>query len=236
LGTPGPLIAADLEHAARCAVALAAGAPPPLPRDPADAETVAREIVDAAAPQQRAVCGLFAGGTLAQEAASAMARALGGRLHDAGGTRSGEVLSLEARGGAVGVRHSVLDLGDDAYTRGRPHPLIDPRLRNEELVAQAGSGAVGLFILDVILGTGSHDDPAEALAPALAAARAATEAAGGTFQVIASLCGTEDDSQGYQRQRAALEAQGVRVAASSSAAAAVAARVAALLANEEVAR
>ena len=235
-GMPGPLIAADLEHAARCSVALAAGAQLPAPRDPADAEAMAREIVDAAGPRQRAVCGLFAGGTLAQEAASAIARALGGHLRDAGGTRPGEVLRLAARGGSVGLAYSVLDLGDDAYTRGRPHPLIDPRVRNQELVAQAGTGVFGLFILDVILGTGSHEDPAGALAPALAAARAASEAAGGTLQVIASLCGTEDDSQGYQRQRAALEAQRVRVAASSSAAAAVAARVAALLANEGEAR
>jgi hypothetical protein len=125
--------------------------------------------------------------------------------------------------------HSILDLGDDAYTRGRPHPLIDSRLRNAELLAQAGTGEVALFVLDVILGAGSHPDPAGALGPTLAAARAATEAAGGHVHVIASVCGTEDDSQGYGRQRAALEASGVRVARSSSMAAAVAGRVAALL-------
>jgi hypothetical protein len=183
---------------------------------------VAREVVTAAGPKQRAVRGLFAGGTLAQEAAAAISRAVGTAPSDRV-ERPGEVLRLGA--------HSILDLGDDAYTRGRPHPLIDPRLRNAELVSQAGSGEVALFMLDVILGTGSHADPAGALGPALAQARAATEAAGGVLQVIASLCGTEDDSQGYARQRAALEASGVRVVRSSSMAAAVAGRVAALLAE-----
>jgi FdrA protein len=218
-------VAADLEHAARLAVALARGEAPPGPTDSAEADAVAHEIVAAAGPTQRAVRGLFAGGTLAQEAAAAISRALGAASPDII-QRPGEVLRLGA--------HSILDLGDDAYTRGRPHPLIDPRLRNAELITQAGSGEAALFVLDVILGTGSHADPAGALGPALAQARAATEGAGGVFQVLASLCGTEDDRQGYARQRAALEASGVRVMRSSSMAAAVAGKVATLL--TEVAR
>ena len=217
----GLVHAADLEYAARCAVALVRNEPLPPPPDVAEADAVAREIVAGLAPGQVAVHGLFAGGTLAQEAAAAISRALGIDAHNAGGARPGELL----RHGA----HSVLDLGDDAYTRGRPHPLIDPRLRNAELVAQAGTGEVALFVLDVILGTGSHPDPAGALGPALVAARAASEAAGARLEVLASLCGTEDDSQGYQQQRAALQAHGVRVARSSSLAASVAGRVAARL-------
>jgi FdrA protein len=221
-------VAADLEHAARCAVALANGEPPPPPADPTEVEALAREIVAGAGAGQTAVRGLFGGGTLAQEAAAAVSRALGsaGGAAAAPRLRPGEVLRLGA--------HSILDLGDDAYTRGRPHPLIDPRLRNAELLAQAASGEVALFVLDVILGTGSQADPAGALGPALAAARDAAESAGGSLQVVASLCGTEDDRQGYARQRSILEASGARVARSSSMAAAVAGRVASLLA--EVAR
>ena len=216
-------MAADLEHAARCAVALLRGEQPPAPGDDAEAEAVAREIVAGLAPGQTAVHGLFAGGTLAQEAAAAISRALGSTGGTGAGEKPGEVL----RHGS----HSVLDLGDDAYTRGRPHPLIDPRLRNAELVAQAASGQVALFAIDVILGTGSHPDPAGALGPALSAARAAASAAGARLEVLASLCGTEDDAQGYERQRAALEERGVRVARSSSMAASIAGRVAALLAE-----
>jgi FdrA protein len=221
------VVAADLEHAARCAVALARGELLPAPAAAAEVDAVAREIVAGLAPGQVAVRGLFAGGTLAQEAAAAISRALGAEGGVAGGAhgrkKPGEVLR---RG-----PHGVLDLGDDAYTRGRPHPLIDPRLRNAELVTQAGTGEVALFVVDVILGTGSHPDPAGALKPALSAARAAAEGAGVRLEVLASLCGTEDDPQGYRRQRGALESQGVRVARSSSAAAGIAGRVAALLAE-----
>ena len=223
---PGNIVAAaDLEHAARCAVALANGERPPAPSAPAEADAVARQLVVGLMPGQIAVRGLFAGGTLAQEAAVAVGRALRAPALVDGAARPGEVLKIGP--------HSILDLGDDAYTRGRPHPLIDPRLRNGELIAQAQSGDVGLFLLDVILGTGSHADPAGALAPALATARAIAEERGTRLEVLASLCGTEDDSQGYRRQLLALEAAGVRVMRSSSMAAAVAGRVAALLAEVE---
>ncbi|MGE3270283.1 MAG: acyl-CoA synthetase FdrA [Chloroflexota bacterium] len=216
-------VAVDLEHVAQCAVALARGERPPPPPDNTEAEALARQIVVGLMPGQMDIRGLFAGGTLAQEAASAIGRALGTPSLPGTTARPGEVLRI---GG-----HSILDLGDDAYTRGRPHPLIDPRLRNAELTTQAADGAVALFLLDVILGTGSHPDPARALGTAVASARVTAEAHGARLTVLASVCGTEDDAQGYQQQRAYLEATGVTVVRSSSMAAAVAGRVAALLAE-----
>jgi succinyl-CoA synthetase alpha subunit len=221
----GVVVAADLEHAARCAVALANGEPPPPPPEPAEADALARQIVVGLMPSQLAVRGLFAGGTLAQEAAAAVRRALRAAALVDGTARPGEVLKIGP--------HSILDLGDDAYTRGRPHPLIDPRLRNGELIAQAREGGVALVLLDVILGSGSHADPASALAPALATARAAAEARSERLDVLAALTGTDSDSQGYARQKSLLEGVGVRVVRSSSLAAAVAGRLAALLAEVE---
>jgi hypothetical protein len=224
VGRGGEVIfGADLEHAALCAVALARGDEPPDLPEQSQADELFDEIVAGLRPGKGAVRGLFAGGTLAQEAAASVARALGADPRAAAGERPGEVLQIGT--------HSILDLGDDAYTRGRPHPLIDPRLRNAELVQQARSGEVVLFVLDVILGYGVHEEPAHALAPALVEAREAAEAAGGRLEVLASLCGTEDDIQGYESQRATLEASGVRVARSSSMAAGIAGRVAAWLAG-----
>jgi succinyl-CoA synthetase alpha subunit len=217
------IVAHDLEHAARCAVALANGEPPPPSDEYGALDPAVDQILAQIGPSQRAVRGLFAGGTLAQEAAAAIAQSLGADAGSVAGRAAGEVLRLG--------QHQILDLGDDVYTRGRPHPLIDPRLRNGELVAQAEAGDVALFLLDVVLGTGAHLDPAGALAPALDAARAATHAAGDRLQVLASVCGTDDDPQSYDRQRAALEAQGVLVAPSSSAAATIAGRMAARLAE-----
>ncbi|MFN8635515.1 MAG: acyl-CoA synthetase FdrA [Chloroflexota bacterium] len=229
---PGILEAHDLEHAARCAVALADGEQPPAVAPSDEVEAWARQIVAGLSPGQVAVRGLFAGGTLAQELSAAVV----GGLQGAGVHRVDDVADDASTGGAPGEvlrvgPHRVLDLGDDAYTQGRPHPLIDPRLRNAELVAQAATGEVALFAIDVILGTGSHPDPAEALRPAINSAREAAQARGARLEILASLCGTDQDAQGYERQRAGLEAAGVRVARSSSMAAAVAARVAALLAE-----
>jgi succinyl-CoA synthetase alpha subunit len=217
------VFAADLEHAALCAASLARGEPPPDLPEQTQVDDLAAKIIAGLRPGEGAVRGLFAGGTLAQETAASVARALGVDPSTVAGDRPGEVLRIG--------QHSMLDLGDDAYTRGRPHPLIDPRLRNAELVQQAGTGEVALFVLDVILGYGSHDDPALALVPALAEARRAAEAVGRRFEIVASICGTEDDPQGYQEVRSVLEQHGVRIARSSSMAAGVAGRVAAWLAG-----
>ncbi len=214
--------AADLEHAARLAVALARGERPPSPGiGRAQAQRIAEQLLSGLAAQQRCVRGLFAGGTLAQEAATVIRRALD-VPGDAHGNGPGEVLNLRG--------HVILDLGDDAFTRGRPHPLIDPRLRNEQLVVEAARDDVALVLLDVILGYGSHPSPSEALGPAIGRAREIADAAGRKLNVLASITGTEGDLQGFEAQRRGLEEAGVVVAESSSAAALAAARLAALLA------
>ncbi len=109
------------------------------------------------------------------------------------------------------------DLGDDEFTVGRPHPMIDPRLRNERIVQAAADPETAVILLDVVLGYGSHPDPAGALMPAVAAATA--------FVMVASVCGTPADPQGLQRQTALLRDAGVVVAPSN----AQAARLAALI-------
>jgi FdrA protein len=213
----GVAAAASLEHAARCAVALAReeAVPSPAATDEA-AAALADRLLDGLRADARRIVGLYAGGTLAQEAAWAVASALG-RDDTPHGDAPGAVLDLDG--------HLILDLGDDAYTRGRPHPLIDPRLRNERLIAEAARGDVALVLLDVILGYGAHADPAGALRPALERARAA--AGDRPPRVLAAITGTEDDPQGYAAQRRALEGLGVTVAPSTS----VAARAAGLVAR-----
>jgi FdrA protein len=208
----GVVFAEDLEHAARCAVALLRGEPPPATSTTTvPAREIAQRLYADLAPGQTAVRGLFAGGTLAQEAATAIRLALGAPEDGDHEHAAGELLNL--------CGHRVLDLGDDAYTRGRPHPLIDPRLRNDQIVAEAARGDVALFLVDIILGYGAHADPAGALRPALERAREAAARAGGRPHVLASITGTEDDPQSYDAQRAKLEGAGVVVAESSSVAA-----------------
>jgi FdrA protein len=151
-----------------------------------------------AAPR-RYLRGLFSGGTFAYEAALILEPVLGP-------LKSGE--------------HSVIDLGDDVFTRGRPHPMIDPRLRIERIAAEAADREVAVLLLDVVLGDGAHPDPAGALAPAL------KTAVKRGLAVISSVCGTEADPQVRSRQVKRLKETGVLVAESNAQAARLAAAIA----------
>lgn len=101
--------------------------------------------------------------------------------------------------------HSLLDLGDDRFTRGRPHPMIDPTLRREYLREAAADPQTGVILIDLVLGHGAHPDPAGALLPELSAAVRSSIA------VLASVTGTEADPQCRSRQEATLREAGVCV-------------------------
>ena len=121
------------------------------------------------------------------------------------------------------VGHSLIDLGDDEYTRGRPHPMIDPELRNDLLAKTLADPAVAVVLLDVVIGYGAHPDPAGLIAQVVESAAKARP--GCLPVVIASITGTDADPQGYSRQAARLAASGVLVAASNARAASLAAGV-----------
>jgi hypothetical protein len=112
--------------------------------------------------------------------------------------------------------HTVIDLGDDEFTRGRPHPMIDHRLRNERIVKEAADPQTAVILLDVVLGYGSHPDPASMMVPAIEAAR--KRAGRRTIAFVGSVCGTDADPQNRARQEAALRAAGVMLAPSNAAA------------------
>jgi FdrA protein len=103
--------------------------------------------------------------------------------------------------------------------------MIDPSLRNEHVAAVAEDAQVGVLLLDVVLGYGSHADPAGALAPALSEARAAARAAGRDIVVVGSVCGTEADPQGLTAQERTLAEAGVYLFPSNARAAAFSAAV-----------
>ena len=135
-----------------------------------------------------AIAGLFCGGTLCAEA---------------------EMIFREKKVKS----YKLVDLGDDEYTRGRPHPMIEPELRNQHVAAALADPQVALLLFDVVLGYGAHENPAAILA-------------GNDFSsktAIASVTGTEQDPQGYSRQAAILRGAGVIVAASNAHAAELAA-------------
>ncbi|HEX3607041.1 MAG TPA: protein FdrA [Candidatus Dormibacteraeota bacterium] len=144
-----------------------------------------------------AVRGLFSGGTLCYEAQLILAGHVG-RVYSNAPVRRDD--ALPAPDGA----HVCLDLGEEEYTRGRPHPMIDPQARLDLIRREAADPATAVLLLDVVLGHGSHPDPAGMLAPVCAEILAAP----GAPAVVAYVLGTSADPQGYDRQRAILEEAG----------------------------
>jgi succinyl-CoA synthetase alpha subunit len=168
--------------------------------------TASTDAIARLQPGQWRIRGLFAGGSLAGEAKLVL----------------GWTLGVEAA-----RAHEVLDLGDDEYTVGRPHPMIDPRLRNEHIAAAADDPSTAVILLDVVLGYGANEDPAAALVPAVRDAQQRAARAGRTLAVVASVCGTDADPQGRSAQESILAAAGVILAPSNAQAAGIAAAIAA---------
>ena len=131
------------------------------------------------------------------------------------GLFSGGSLAHEAQT-ILGPGHRILDLGEEEYTQGRPHPMVDLELRRR-MLREDGPSA-GCILLDVVLGHGSHADPAGELAETL-------EPLARERPVIAHVCGTDDDPQDAGRQEATLREAGVHVAPTNAAAARLAKRV-----------
>lgn len=119
--------------------------------------------------------------------------------------------------------HTIVDLGADELTVGRPHPMIDQDLLLRRLRREAADPETAVVLLDLVLGHGAHPDPATALAPAVAAARAAAAEAGRTLAVIAVVVGTDEDPQDLGRQTEALIAAGALVVGTPGEAVALAA-------------
>ena len=215
----GAIPAGTFEAAAAISTAIALGRPIPrdvgaiIERSRRDGDgddddawpSAARNAATDLRVGQWRIRGLFSGGSLAGEA---------------------KLILRAAFGADRANRHEILDLGDDEYTVGRPHPMIDPRLRNEHLRAAGADPSTAVVLLDVVLGYGAHADPAGELVGAIQGARDTARNEGRVFAVVASVCGTPGDPQGSATQEARLAAAGVIVAASNARAARIAARIA----------
>ncbi|MCY4453075.1 MAG: hypothetical protein OXC01_14080 [Immundisolibacterales bacterium] len=167
------------------------------------------------------IIGLYCGGTLCAEGQAIVRRAGRAVVSNAPIPGAGR---LEAGTGgplAGSSGHTFIDLGADEYTAGRPHPMIEPGLRSGPLAAALADPSAGAVVLDVVLGTGSHPDPAAPIVEVLESAGHARP------PVIASVCGTELDPQDYAAQRRALEKAGAFVAESNADAVEEALRIAA---------
>ena len=167
-------------------------------------------LTTALGPRRRRMAGLFSGGTLAYEAMTIVSRHIGPVFSN---TPLDPSWALPAPSDA----HVCLDLGEEEFTRGRPHPMIDPEARLELLRDQASDPTVAVVLLDVVIGDGAHPDPAAMLAPA------AAEIVASGAAVVAYVLGTDRDPQDFERQRSVMRQSGCVVAETGARAALAAA-------------
>ncbi len=168
-------------------------------------------IIASPDPGHRSIRGLYSGGTLCYESLFI--------LRDLG-HRAGSGLEREQVGGDL-----LIDMGDDRYTVGRPHPMIDFRSRCEALVQAATDPEVGVVLLDVILGYGAHPDPAAELSPAIVEAQKIARNGGRRLACVVALCGSPDDPQDMDQQQKTLTHAGALVVHSNALAARIASAI-----------
>ncbi len=215
--------AKTLEDAALAAVALSRGEAPnslTLPLTPFDPPRLAAS--------QRYIRGLYSGGTFCYEATLL----LGETLQDIySNTPVGRARALDDVWKSRA--HTLVDLGDDVFTRGRPHPMIDHRLRDERILNEARDPGTAVILLDVVLGYGAHPDPAAEIAPVVREAIARAAEAGRNLCVVGFVCGTPADPQSLSGQEARLREAGMTLTASNAQAVRLAARIAERARGEE---
>jgi FdrA protein len=191
-------------------LALPANARPAATLRAAADLSLGRPTSRAKPPSVRAHCGkwvrgLFAGGTFCAEAQVVFAQA---------GLAVASNVPVPGAQSLAGAKnsHIMIDLGDDEFTRGRPHPMIEPAVRDRPIVDALGDADVAVILLDVVLGYGAHPDPAGHLCGTLAGRRDGP-------LVIASVTGTDGDPQPRSEQVQKLVEAGIMVADSNAEAA-----------------
>ncbi len=160
---------------------------------------------------QQYLRGLFSGGTLAYEALLILQKYLPQVYSNMSVDRS-----VRLPNPMLSRAHTIVDLGDDEFTVGRLHPMMDNDLRIRRLQQEADDAETAVILLDVVLGYGAHPNPAGELVPAISAAKERAAAAGRHLEVIAIVVGTDEDPQDMDAQSQLLRKAGVCVYTSSA--------------------
>jgi FdrA protein len=176
-----------------------------------EVERLAAKIAAPLRLEQRYVRGLYTGGTLTFESMLLFTELFGG-IHS--NAPLDERLKLADSYKSEG--HTLVDLGEEEFTSGRAHPMIDPTVRKLRLVDEARDGSVAVIIMDVVLGYGSNRDPAGAMISSIREAKAIARAKGRELPILAHVCGTDQDPQPLKEQEEKLVKEGVVVLPSNA--------------------
>ncbi len=196
----------SLEDTAKKAVALAKGETPVdfdgFDVDEAQVDEWVKEDIAKLAPTQKNLRALYTGGTLADEAMKMLGQTLDGIYSNIPLSPEYELKDLKNLTG-----HVCIDLGEDQFTAGRPHPMIDPTTRSDHFKTDIDA-QTALILFDVVIGYGSHADPAGEAAKAISELKQKFDE---KFIIVASVTGTDNDPQGLKSSQASLEKEGIRV-------------------------
>ena len=210
----------NLEGGALTAVAMLEGKKYTPSEISPELSSRAREAGKARKPGQKYIRGLYSGGTLCDESLLIL-RDLVGEFYSNIPLKP----ELKLKDSKTSTGNCLVDLGDDEFTKGRPHRMIDFTLRCERIVQEARDPGTAVILLDVVLGYGAHPDPAAELVPSIDKAREIAKAGGRPLACVASITGTDRDPQNRSVQKSRLECAGVLVAGSNAEAARAAAMI-----------
>lgn len=161
-------------------------------------------------PEQKYIRGLFCGGTLCDEAMYAAMEKFDNVYSNI--QKNADYLLKDI---SVSKEHTFIDFGDDEFTKGKPHPMIDPSTRIERFKQEAKDPSVGVIVMDFVLGFGSHEDPVGVMLPAIIEAKQLAEQEGRHLEILGYVLGTDLDYQNFDEQVEKLIAAGVTHASSS---------------------
>ncbi len=170
---------------------------------------------------QKFVRGLFTGGTLGSEACLIIKTMLGD-VH----TNMNVEYATRLSDPNQSIRHTIVDLGAEEFTLGKPHPILNPLVEKERIVLEAKDPETAVLLLDIILGYSAHPDPASIIIPILQKAKGLAALDGRYLPIVVSVCGTDQDPQDHSRQQRKLEKAGVIVMPSNAKATEMAALIA----------
>jgi FdrA protein len=169
------------------------------------------EIKGKLKPEQKYIRGLFCGGTLCDEAMYLAMENYDNVFSNI--PKSPEYMLKDLN---VSQEHTFIDFGNDEFTNGRPHPMIDPSLRIERFEQEAKDPEVGVILLDFILGFGAHEDPVGVMLPSIIKAKQEAEKQGRHLEILGYILGTDLDTPTLDSQVSKLLSAGVTHASSST--------------------
>ena len=197
----------NIDDAVELSIKFASGdVPAPREKDEDRASKRANKIRNTLSPGQRYLRGLFAGGTFCYQSQQILCKAGLGVFSNAPIEQSTKLKHLEES-----RSHTCIDMGDEEYTLGRPHPMIDGTMRAQRILTEGQAPEVAVLLLDIVLGHNASADPVDELLSSIIEAKEVRRDLGDELIVVASICGTEGDPQDMKLQREQLENAGVIV-------------------------